>query len=611
MKELLNTLKNFFKWLFRWLKYIIIIIIGSIYSLFKKEETPKIEKIKKELKPIKKENRNNIIKLPNENPNSLIQNSIFKPTKEILKEKILIFYCKEKNIKKYELEKQDEKIIEYLKEKLIPILEKEILKKYIETKELLEEQIKKLGTDELLVLEEKKKIPTLLINERLEKQNENSSNLVFSNPTYQSYKEKIIPQQIEKATSISAENLKPKTNQETSTINMNPFNPSLNLIETLVQTTPLIISTAILKEELEKPQSDIKQSNEEIKEYTLEAMDSKEKVKEIQEEKNETSLKEEKQENKQEKAEEKQDEKKPEEVKFISINLYPIENETKRLELEQSELEEKRDFEDKNYDELLLRVENLLKEIEKMKTLNLKPEDKKQVLANESKLKNLQNNIENKKAIDLEAEKTLLEENIMEEEITGLLENLKKLHLEHQIDLNEHLINKAEELENLSKEKVEKIEKELIKIKLKKASRSLELPSLILLPFIRNRYFCIFTAAIFVNNHLNILNNFLKHKSVPYTPPLLEHIKKGSDSLEEALNLTITNLSFLNYLEQNILSKYPELPLDEEYLLYINKLRYSLLKNEEKLLKKKQTIEKYNLKYQIKIRKLKKKKKIA
>lgn len=621
MKELLNKLKNFFKWLSRWLKYIIIIIIGSIYSLFKKEETPKIEKIKKELKPIKKENRNNIIKLPNENPNSLIQNSIFKPTKEILKEEILIFYCKEKNIKKYELEKQDEKIIEYLEEKLIPILEKEILKKYIETKELLEEQIKKLGTDELLVLEEKKKIPTLLINERLEKQNENSSNLVFSNPTYQSYKEKIIPQQIEKATSISAENLKPKTNQETSTINMNPFNPSLNLekeekypnqeIETLVQTTPLIISTAILKEELEKPQSDIKQSNEEIKEYTLEAMDSKEKVKEIQEEKNETSLKEEKQENKQEKAEEKQDEKKSEEVKFISINLYPIENETKRLELEKLKLEEKREFEDKNYDELLLRVENLLKEIEKIKTLNLKPEDKKQVLASESKLKNLQNNIENKKAIDLEAEKTLLEENITEEEITGLLENLKKLHLEHQIDLNEHLINKAEELENLSKEKVERIEKELIKIKLEKASRSLELSSLILLPFIRNRYFFMFTAGIFVNNHFKLLDHLLKHKSVPYTPPLLEHIKKGRDSLEEALNLTVTNLSYLNYLEQNILSKYPKLSLDEEYLLYINKLRYSLLKNEEKLLKKKQTIEKYNLKYQIKIRKLKKKKKVA
>ena len=120
-----------------------------------------------------------------------------------------------------------------------------------------------------------------------------------------------------------------------------------------------------------------------------------------------------------------------------------------------------------------------------------------------------------------------------------------------------------------------------------------------------------FTAGIFVNNHFKLLDYLLKHKSVTYTPLELEHLKKGSDALEEALNLTNTNLSYLSHLEQNILSKYPELSVDEEYLLYLNKLRYSLLKNEEKLLKKKKTIEKYNLKYQIKIRKLKKKKKVA
>ena len=129
MKELLNKLKSFFKWLFRWLKYIMILIIGFIYSLFK-EETPTIKKGKEELKPNKKENINNITEIPHENSNSLIQNSIFKPTKEMLKEEILIFYCQEKNIKKYELTKQEEEIIKYLEEKLIPILEKEILEKH-------------------------------------------------------------------------------------------------------------------------------------------------------------------------------------------------------------------------------------------------------------------------------------------------------------------------------------------------------------------------------------------------------------------------------------------------------------------------------------------------
>ena len=118
MKELLNKLKSFFKWLFRWLKYIMILIIGFIYSLFK-EETPTIKKGKEELKPNKKENRNNITDITHENSNSLIQNSIFKPTKEMLKEEILIFYCQKKNIKKYELTKQEEEIIKYLEEPIL------------------------------------------------------------------------------------------------------------------------------------------------------------------------------------------------------------------------------------------------------------------------------------------------------------------------------------------------------------------------------------------------------------------------------------------------------------------------------------------------------------
>ena len=81
MKELLNKLKRFFKWLFRWLKYIMILIIGFIYSLFK-EETPTIKKGKEELKPNKKENKNNITEIPHENSNSLIQNSIFSQPKK-------------------------------------------------------------------------------------------------------------------------------------------------------------------------------------------------------------------------------------------------------------------------------------------------------------------------------------------------------------------------------------------------------------------------------------------------------------------------------------------------------------------------------------------------
>ena len=616
MKKGLNKLKDFLKWLFKWLKYIIIIIIDFLSSLFKKEERVKIEKEKQKLNEKKKESIQNISKIIPENPKPLIKNSSFYRTKEELKEEILKFYCEEKNRKIYELEKQEEILLEYLEEKLIPILEEEIIKKHIKTEEMLKKQIKKLATDELLNSEEEKKKKMTISKQILNDKKEKRANLNLNIPLTPTKKETAktnemiiqITEPIQKRSFPTEIQIKmPKEKEEKNNILSSIANNvekeetiTFSNKENLIKIVPPIITPTIPKEEtielqIEEPFKEL--LKEEIVEITKPIY---EEAKEKQKDAKKQMKMEENAKNKEEKQEE-----------FIAIDLFPIEKECKNLELEQEKIEKQIDFEDKNYDELLLKIENLLKELEKMKTLNLKPEDKKQVLVSVSKLKNLQNNIENKKIVDLEREKTLLEENITEEEITGLLENLKKLHLEHQIDLNEYLINKAEDLENLSKEKLKRIEKELIKIKIKKASRSLELPTLILLPFIRNRYFFMFTAGIFVNNHLNILDNLLKHKETLYTPPPLEHIKKGSDSLEEALNLTATNLIFLNYLEQNILAKYPELSLDEEYLLYINKLRYSLLKNEEKLLKKKQTIEKYNLKYQIKIRKLKKKKKVA
>ena len=292
---------------------------------------------------------------------------------------------------------------------------------------------------------------------------------------------------------------------------------------------------------------------------------------------------------------------------FIAYNFILLDKNIKVIEQENTNLTNL-DFEDKNYEEILFKIDLLLKQIEDSLKLNLKPDDKNKLLVKERELKEIKNTIEKSKEKDIEQEKNELEENIKEEELLSLQKALQDLYLEHQIDLNEHMLNKVEDLENLSKEKLSKVEKELIKSRLKKASITLELPSIFLLPFMRNRYFLLFTMGILINNHFNILDHLLKHQSVSYTPPELEHIKKGSDALENALNETRINLSYLNNLEQTILTKYPELSLDEEYLLYINKLRFKLLKNEEKMLKKKKMIQKYNLKYQIKIRKLKKKK---
>ena len=603
-----NKIKNFFKWLLRWIIYSLLIFLGFIYSLFKKENNPKIEKLKQEKKiEIQKAKKvdQKIQSTPPINPDSWIKNSIFKPTKENLKEEIIHFYCEEKRIKKYALTRFDEKIIEKLEEELIPLLEKEILAKHILTEESLQEEIKKQGKEELIKIEiSQNPLPK-------EKNKEQKSEFILDK-NQELFERK--PSFIKETTPTEEKEITPTPSKERK------------------RETPIFFTTPIIPQEKRKEQSKddkqeiLKEEKEPIMNNTDTAFSlssSIEKASESpQEERKEIETIEEKKDEKQEKSEVQEEEKKKEsspkekekeeeslekKEEFIAYNFLLLEENIKAIEQENKNLTNL-DFEDKNYEEILFKIDLLLKQIEDSLKLNLKPDDKNKLLIKEKELKGIKNNIEKSKEKDIEQEKNELEENIKEEELLSLQKALQNLYLEHQIDLNEHMLNKAEDLENLSKEKLAKVEKELIKSRLKKASITLELPSILLLPFMRNRYFLLFTMGILINNHFNILDHLLKHQSVSYTPPELEHIKKGSDALENALNETRINLSYLNNLEQTILTKYPELSLDEEYLLYINKLRFKLLKNEEKMLKKKKMIQKYNLKYQIKIRKLKKKK---
>lgn len=110
----------------------------------------------------------------------------------------------------------------------------------------------------------------------------------------------------------------------------------------------MIVPPIIFKgEENKKTLQTVKQVNEELKAETPEfAKPISEESIEIQKVKQEEKRKKEKEE---------------EEQKWIAINLSPLEHEIKKLELEKLKLEEQREWEDKNYDELLLRVENLFK----------------------------------------------------------------------------------------------------------------------------------------------------------------------------------------------------------------------------------------------------------
>ena len=596
MQELLYKLKNFLKWLFRWLKYIIIIILGFIYSLFQKEKTVKLEKIKQENRPIKKEKPQSIIKTFPETPKPLIKNSIFQLTKEELKKEITEFYCQEKNLKKDKLTKQDEKIIDELEEK--------ILKKEITTKEEIKDEIEKLTRKQETELESK------IIQPELTNKNDFKNKLDHSYLFNQKNSEEIKKDEKEMNKNIISKENSDNNSQsfiQTFTIS-NPIKKTENsptLKSTLVNEEPQVFNSPIPP--INTPISISKEKQETLTVITKENLKENSNQKTIKENnlnENQKQIQVKEQDKKEETPKE-QNPKKKEEEKFITPNLSIIEKEISNIEAEKQE-EKAKEFEDKNYDEYLQKINLILKEIEKLKVKKLKPEDRQNILNKENKLKKLKKELESEKAKDLIREENILQENITEQELFYLEEQLRKQHLENQIDLNNHFIAKAEDLENLSGENLKKIEKALIKIKIKKASKTLELPSILLLPFIRNRYFFMFTIGLLVNNHLNLLDNLLKHKSLAYESPNLEHIKKGSDALEEALQLTTTNISYLNNLEKNILNKYPELSIDEEYLLYINKLRYSLLKNEEKMLKKKKMIKKYNLKYQVKVRKLKK-----
>lgn len=314
------------------------------------------------------------------------------------------------------------------------------------------------------------------------------------------------------------------------------------------------------------------------------------------------------QKSKEEPKEELKKKKKQEEQKPILVDTSLLDDKIKKISENKNIELTKEEFEDKDYDKLIIEIDILLKEITNLKQKPLTEESKQKLIQQESKLNQVKKELEIKKGEDLKKEENLLQEAILDQELFRLEEELKKLHLENQIDLNEKNIQKAEDLEFLSKEQVSKIEKELIKLKIKKACKTLELPSILLLPFIRNKYFFYFTAGLFVSNHLNFLNLILRHKTSNFTKPELEEIRRGNDALNESLNLTNNNIAYLSYLENDIRTKYPELSYDEEYLIYINRLKYNLIKNQEKLLKKKKMIEKYNLKYQVKVRKLKKKK---
>ena len=219
--------------------------------------------------------------------------------------------------------------------------------------------------------------------------------------------------------------------------------------------------------------------------------------------------------------------------------------------------------------------------------------------------------IHKQRDLDIETERRELENNIHRKEISGLQQHLLNMHLDNQIDMTNNLINRIEDLENMSSARARQIEKKLIKQKLKKAARSATVPALLALPFIRNKYFLFFTGGLIVNRHLTFIGDVFRRQTTPYQELDLSNLVTGRDSLNEALNTTRYNIDYLDAIEEEAKRRYPELMRDSDYLNSINRLKNNLNNNYNRLTRRHNTIERviYKTKNQVKILKKNNKKK--
>ncbi len=269
---------------------------------------------------------------------------------------------------------------------------------------------------------------------------------------------------------------------------------------------------------------------------------------------------------------------------------------------------EKKELEDKDYDSKEAQINKMLDDIEV--TLlkydgKMNEKQKLKLKQEQEKLRDSKEHLASKKQEDITKEAKALDETIKEVELSGLQNELKRLHIENQIEMNETLLNRINGLKNLTREQVANIDKKMLMKRLNKVSMLMEMSSILALPFVRNKYFFYFTVGLIIDNHFNFINAFFMRKINRYKPADLEQIKQGEDALNSALNMTYKNQIQLEYVVSEALAKYPELADDPLFTNKVNNLRLQLEHNYQKMMKKKNIMEKYHRKTKSQIKILK------
>mgnify|MGYP002853168654 CR=1 FL=1 len=255
----------------------------------------------------------------------------------------------------------------------------------------------------------------------------------------------------------------------------------------------------------------------------------------------------------------------------------------------------KEELEDKNYDEVEKEIDKLIDEIDDTitKYKDTMPEVQLRKLeAEKAKLEQTEFSLDTQKKVDIHNERKHLDDLIHESEKQGLKKEIERLKFNHQMDLNNALINKVEDLNNMTQDQVERIEKVLIKKKMKDAYRAATITSMVAFPFVRTKYFFYFTAGMMVNTFFLQLHSVLSRKTEDLSLPDINSLQRGEDALNEAINVTNDNLVILHYLTEETLSKYPDLRYDLEYMRYVNGLQEKLTLNQSKLTRKKNNVDK-------------------
>ena len=267
----------------------------------------------------------------------------------------------------------------------------------------------------------------------------------------------------------------------------------------------------------------------------------------------------------------------------------------------------KEDFEERDYDKIERQIDKMLEDI--TNTLlkygdTLTPKQKEKLQKEEEKLREAKENLYKQKDNDIAIERRDLNNEILNAEKEGLQNELKKIHEENEREVSPEFLRRMATLEGMTQEQVANMDKKILLSRFRKANLALEMSSILALPFVRNKYFFAFTVGMIVDNHFNFINAFFRRRINSYEPADLESIKRGQDALNGALDITYKNIIELDYLEQQALSRYPELAHDPRYVSQVTSLRANLTRKYNKLMKKNETMEKYRLKTQKQVKKL-------